>query len=87
MTTLTKLLYNPRKIIPGGFNIILNLSRWFDMRLINLILSNFIGQLTTNMVEMYIMYTCTFTCRLCTFTCNNTCTCTCMDNKNYHYIY
>ena len=54
MTTLTKLLYNPRKIIPGGFNIILNLSRRFDMRFINLILSNFIGQLTTSMVEIYI---------------------------------
>ena len=51
MTTLTKLLYNPGKIIPGGFNIILNLSRRFDMRFINLILSNFIGQLTTSMVE------------------------------------
>ena len=57
MTTLTKLLYNPGKIIPGGFNIILNLSRRFDMRFINLILSNFIGQLTTSMVEiMYIIY-------------------------------
>ena len=58
MTTLTKLLcYNPGKIIPGGFNIILNLSRRFDMRFINLILSNFIGQLTTSMVEkLYIYY-------------------------------
>ena len=54
MTTLTKLLYNPGKIIPGGFNIILNLSRRFDMRFINLILSNFIGQLTTSMVEIII---------------------------------
>ena len=70
MTTLTKLLYNPRKIIPGGFNIILNLSRRFDMRLINLILSNFIGQLTTtNMVkgmlnvplDIYSGFSCIFT--------------------------
>ena len=52
MTTLTKFLYNPGKIIPGGFNIILNLPRRFDMRFINLILSNFIGQLTTSMVEV-----------------------------------
>ena len=45
--------------IPGGFNIILNLSRRFDMRFINLILSNFIGQLTTSMVEIYIyIYVC-----------------------------
>ena len=53
MSTLTKLLYNPGKIIPGGFNIILNLSRRFDIRFINLILSNFIGQLTTSMVEVF----------------------------------
>ena len=56
MTTLTKLLYNPGKIIPGGFNIILNLSRRFDMRFINLILSNFIGQLTTSMVEYKLFF-------------------------------
>ena len=57
MTTLTKLLYNPGKIIPGGFNIILNLSRRFDMRFINLILSYFIGQLTTSMVELLLFIT------------------------------
>ena len=57
MTTVTKLLYNPGNIIPGGFNIILNLSRRFDMRFINLILSNFIGQLTTSMVELQCVHT------------------------------
>ena len=59
MTTLTKLLFF--NTIPGGFkfNIILNLSRRFDMRFINLILSNFIGQLTTSMVELYI-YNCIY---------------------------
>ena len=40
MTTLTKL----------------NLSRRFDMRFINLILSNFIGQLTTSMVESMVIH-------------------------------
>ena len=57
MTTLTKLLlliYTiPGKIIPGGFNIILKLYRRFDMRFINLILSNVIGQLTTSTVEIF----------------------------------
>ena len=56
MATLTRLLF--LNTIPGGFNIIFNLSRRFDMRFINLVLSNFIGQLTTNMVKIYIYFLC-----------------------------